>query len=280
MTDLAKTNFLSLPRFWLLSIGAGLMAVHLNVIWQNDDPNLLGASVLIFGAVYSSIQDRYHCFKLESSLFPSAIGAFLIFAILLKSWFVTGGNYFPKLSPLVSAIGLTLLASGFSGLRQYWRELAMVSLLGIPEILISLLTDPTALTAQFAGLALWYAGFDVVKEGLNIYLPTGAIEVYPGCSGVQAMAQQLTMAGLFLLIFPTRWSQKIVLPLIAVTIGFVLNGFRVAILGLVVADKAAFKYWHDGGGSLIFSAVGVGLLGIVCVFLLRQNQEAEEGLEQ
>jgi exosortase/archaeosortase family protein len=84
------------------------------------------------------------------------------------------------------------------------------------------------------------------------------------------------MAGLFLLMFPTRWTQKVLLPLIAVGIGFVLNGFRVALLAVVVNDQAAFKYWHDGGGSLIFSAVGVGLLGLVCLYLLQQNQQLEE----
>jgi len=168
MTGLVQTNFWSTPRFWLLCLGAGLIAVHLNVIWQHDDPNLIGASLLIFGAVFSSLQDRYPRLKLESGILASFIGAFLIFSILVKTCFVTGGSYFPKLSPLVSGTGIALLASGFSGIKQYWKELTMLALLSIPEILISLLFDPTALTAQFAGLALWYSGFDVVKEAVNL----------------------------------------------------------------------------------------------------------------
>lgn len=280
MKGVMKANFWSTPRFWLLSISAGVAAVHLNVIWQSEDPNLTAASFLIGGAVFSSLQERYHHLKLESAIVPSLIGAVLIFSILVKTLFLTGGTYFPKLSPLVSATGLALIASGFTGIKQYWKELVMLGLLGIPEILFSLLLDPTPLTAQFAGLALWYGGFDVVKEGVNIYLPTGAIEVYPGCSGVQAMAQLFSFAVLFLLMFPTRWSQKLFIPLAAIVIGFVINGFRVALLGLVVSNETAFKYWHDGGGSLIFSAVGVGLLGMLCIFLLWRNQQLEEEMSE
>jgi cyanoexosortase A len=87
------------------------------------------------------------------------------------------------------------------------------------------------------------------------------VEVYPGCSGVDAIVHLLSLSLLFFLLFPSDLKTKILLPLAAITIGFVANGIRVSLLAVIVAlhEGKGFEYWHAGEGSLIFSMISAAL---------------------
>jgi cyanoexosortase A len=167
-------------------------------------------------------------------------------------------------------------------LKQYRGELLVLSSISLPKILPLSLIDISLLTAKFASLILWYTGFEVTRNGVYIYLPTGSVEVYPGCSGLELIFQMLSLALLFLLMFPQKVKQKIIVPIIAITLAFIVNGVRVALMAVLVAQghKEAFDYWHEGEGSLIFSLISVLLFGLFCWFSLgmteRRNKDAAE----
>jgi exosortase/archaeosortase family protein len=77
--------------------------------------------------------------------------------------------------------------------------------------------------------------------------------------------------------------KKILVLGASVAIAFVVNGFRVAIMALFAnaQDEEGLHYWHVGEGSLIFMMISVGLLGLLCWFLLRQEEpSSDEVLEQ
>ena len=189
---------------------------------------------------------------------------------------------FLLLSPFLAALGLALLASGFCGLGQYYKELTVLFFLGAPQALIPPLIDTTAITAKFATLVLWYSGFTVSRDGLNIYLGSGAVEVYPGCSGIEGVTYLLSLAGLFLVMFPMNWYRQFLILLVAVTIAFVVNGIRVALMAHLVAtsDIEVFQYWHKGNGSMIFSMISVLLFSACCWALNHQTNATEQDLEQ
>ncbi|MBW4498346.1 MAG: cyanoexosortase A [Scytonema hyalinum WJT4-NPBG1] len=273
---------LKYPQFWLLGIAAGYIAIHLTLAWKADNSSLVGMSFLFWAALSSLIWEKRHSLNLESGIFSSFFGLSLIALLLLKSLSLTSLGGFLHISPAIFAFGLALLASGFKGLKQYKGELLVLFFLAVPKILPSSLTDISPLTAKFAGFALWYTGFPVTRNGILISLPTGSVEVYSGCSGIELVFQMLGLALLFLLMFPQKGKKKILLALIAAILGFVVNGVRVALMAILVAQgqQKAFVYWHEGDGSLIFSLVAVLLFGLLCWFLLEKaeirNKDATE----
>ncbi len=272
------TRLITIPsfkksKFWLLGLATSLIAIHLTLTSRANDDSLLGTGLLFWIAVSSIIWSKQDSLNLNSDFLSSLGGLLLVALVLFKSAFVFQYDYFLRFSPLLSALGVALLASGFKGLKQYWRELLILCFLIPSPGAIALIIDISTLTAQFATVILWYLGFDVVRQGVFIHLANGSVEVYPGCSGIESMLQMSGLAVLFLVIFPTTKQEKIFVPLLAVLIAFTVNGFRVALMTVLAAssDLQALNYWHKGDGSLIFSTISVAFLGLYCLFLLRQS---------
>lgn len=271
LTSVAQFKY---PQFWLLAIGAGYIGIHLTLIWKADNSSLLGTSFLCWGAISSLIWEKRRSLNLESNIFSSFFGLSLIALLLIKSISLTNLGGFLYISPAIFGFGLALMGSSFNGLKQYRGELLVLFSISLPKILPLSLIDISLLTAKFSSLILWYTGFEVARNGVIIRLPSGSVEVYPGCSGLELIFQMLTLALLFLLMFPQKGKQKNIVPIIAITLGFVVNGVRVALMAVLVAqgDKQGFNYWHEGDGSLIFSLIAVLLFGLFCWFSLRKTE--------
>ncbi len=278
-TSLVSVGTLKNSKFWLLAIATGLIAIHLTLTSRGNDASLLGSSALFWLAVSSLLWSKRDALSLDSSFFSSFWGVLLIALVLLKSIFVSGYDPFLRISPLISAVGVALLASGFKGLKQYWRELLILCFLAPSPGTLSLLIDISTFTAQFATAVLWYLGFEVSRQGVYVTLPTGSIEVYPGCSGIESMLHLLGLAVLFLVMFPTNWLEKILVPIVALLVAFVVNGVRVALMAVLAASSnpQALEYWHKGDGSMLFSMISVLILGLFCLFMLRQGNPENHG---
>jgi cyanoexosortase A len=273
-SHLTAISRLKYPQFWLLAIGAGYIAIHLTLTWKADNSSLLGMSFLFWAAISSLIWDKRHSLNLESDIFSSFFGLSLIALLLIKSISLRSLGGFLYISPAIFALGLALMASGFKGLKQYRGELLVLSSISLPKILPLSLIDISLLTAKFAALILWYTGSEVARNGVYIYLPTGSVEVYPGCSGLELIFQMLSLALLFLVMFPQNGKRKIFIPIIAATLGFIVNGVRVALMAVLIAQRQmeAFDYWHEGDGSLVFALIAVLLFGLFCWFLLGRTE--------
>ncbi|MEB3282886.1 MAG: cyanoexosortase A [Lyngbya sp.] len=281
--DSLSLKSLTESRFWLLGIAAGLMAIHLTLILHHGSRDLQAISFLFWFAAASLIWQKRDRLNLESGVFSSLLGLLIIAAVLLKSSTLATSNFL-GVSPFISGLGLTLLASGFRGFKFYWRELLILFFLGVPKVLIWPVIDISGLTARFATFILWYSGFEASRRGFEVIMPGGGINVNMGCSGFAGMFYLLGFAVLFLILFPLKKLEKKMLVLSAsVVIAFVVNGFRVAIMALFAnaQNQEGLHYWHVGEGSLIFMMISVGLFGLLCWFLLRQEEpQPEEILKQ
>jgi cyanoexosortase A len=280
-TSLIKRTVKS-DKHWLLAIGASLMAINLTFIWRENLSDLLNISCIFWAIVSYLIWERRQKLNLESDILSSALGLLLIAFVFLRSAFPEhlGGLFF--LLPVISALGLALLASGIQELRQYKRELIALCLFCAANLLRPHLFDISPITARFSAFILWYSGFEVTRSGVEITLPTGIIRVYDGCSGISQIFDLLVLALLFMLMFPQKWQQKIIIPIIAVIIGFTVNGMRVALMALLVRkdNLEHFEYWHTGTGSLIFSLVAALLFGCCCWLLLRINEADSKNITE
>lgn len=278
-----QTNWLKYtqePKYWLLGIAAGLIAIQLTLTSRADNVDLFGTMFMFWGVVAFLIWERSETLNLESGVFASFFGTTLIALILVKSASISGGyDFFIRIAPFLSGLSLALLASGVKGVKQYWQELLILAYIIIPPGLIGIFVDVALLTAKFSAFILHYVGFDVIRQGVFLKLPTGSIEVYHGCSGVNAILQLLGLALVFLLMFPTTRNQKIIVPIVAIILAFIVNAARVALMAVLIAfsQPAAFKYWHEGNGSFVFSMISVAIFGLFCwFFILREEPQNKE----
>ncbi|MEL6938116.1 MAG: cyanoexosortase A [Cyanobacteria bacterium J06598_1] len=266
-------------KLWLLGLFSGLAFSHLTLTSQLGEPGLSSSSLLFWTATTLLLWQNQDQIKLRCSSSAVLLGVSLVALVLYKNLHLFEGDFFLRLSPLLSVLALGLIASGFKGLQQYKKEFFLLSFLAIPWELIYLI-DISLLTAKFSAFVLWIMGFEVTRQGFWILLPTGSIEVYNGCSGVKMIVQLVGISWLVLALVPTRWQQKVGLPLVAILLGFVINGVRVALMAVLVAlsDMAGFDYWHVGTGSLVFSAIAVLLFGLISQKLLHTRPASHQEL--
>lgn len=263
-------------RVWFVGLGASLIGLNLLMLWRSDEPDAFNTQLLLWLALGSLLWERRQSLNWRSSSWASGLGLLLIGFVLVRTYSPAG--YQLVVSPLLSGMGVFLLASGGKSLRNYWRELILLALPIVSQIVgfgLELIDLPTR-TAQFSAYLLWSVGFEVQRRGVFILQPSGSVEVYAACSGVGSVIQMLNLAVVFFLLFRTTLVQKIICLLVAVAIGFITNGIRVAIMALLVAyaNRSAFDFWHGGEGSLIFSVISTLLfVGFCWLAFLRQPSE-------
>lgn len=268
---------LQLPKYLLLSIAAGLMVLHLSLIFRIGDNNQTGTMIVCWSAIAYLIWNKRHHLNLTSGLFASGVGSLLLIVVLVKSAFITQDETFLDFSPFLSALAVGLLASGWRGLKQYWRELIILVFPAIMPALSARLLNLSPFTAKLSTVLLLVSGFPVVNQGVYIFHRGNMVEVNHDCSGLIVLLQLLNMVLIYLVLFPSRRQYWVVLPLIATAIALITNAIRVALLAVLYSPttKAAFDYWHTGGGSMIFSMIAVLLLGGVIYYWMPVPEESK-----
>ena len=271
-------KLLNLPKLWLLSIAVALTFLHLHLVWVSRHNELIEPSFLCCAAVWFSVWRNYAHLRFRSGVRATGFGISLIAWVLVRSMAVSGYDSFLRVSPIVSALGLALLASDFKGLKHYRREFLILSFVIVPMTSLMTLIDLSQVTAGFASNVLWHLGFDVTQQGVDIILPTGTVEVYEGCSGITFIVQSVTLAFLLLVLFTTSLIQKLFIPILAVVIAFTVNGVRVALMAVLYAsyDRQLFDYWHTGYGSQIFSIISMALFGLCCYFMVAHLEMSDK----
>ena len=260
-------------KYLLFGIGIGLIILHLNLSDRLGRPGFYSHSFLFWIVVLLLSWQKRDKLHLESDTVSSFVGTSILTLVLYKSLHIFPEDVFLRIFPLLSLSGWGLLASGVGGLKQYYREMFLLLFLAIPWEFVYIF-DLSLLTAKFSTSVLWILGFTVTRQGVWIIMPSGSVEVYNGCSGLRTMLQLLGLSWIVLTLIPTGWKSKTLLPIAAILLGFTINGFRVALMAVLVAmsDTAGFDYWHTGTGSLVFSAIAVFMFAATCVAIIpRKN---------
>ena len=275
-------------KYWLLSIAACLITIHFYLSSKADDLEAVSLSIIFWGAIISLVWEKKDDLNLESGVFSSLLGTVILVLALFKTTQLSSSGLFLQLFPLIAALGLGLIASGFQGLKQYWQEFILLLILALPgetalsyffEQLTTLTISEnlTTLTAKFATFTLKVLGFQVSLDQTNIILPNTVVNVYEGCSGARGMDFLLRLSILVLVMFPTDKLRKILAPVAAILVALIVNGFRVTLMSYLAntGNNQAFNYWHLGNGSQIFGVIAVVIYGFICFLMLRQNKSEE-----
>ncbi|MGR3273676.1 cyanoexosortase A [Acaryochloris marina NIES-2412] len=269
-----KGHQIKIPVMVLLGLMGCFLALYFTANLRADKVAHLAMSLVFLFAALSSLWDRRLQLQLGSNILSLGLGTCIVGGILYQSLRSPMGWYL-AFAPFVAAIGIMLLASGCQALGQYQTELLTLFCLGLPKLLLKFIPDISPITAQFSTYLLWYSGFSVQLTNDLIQLPDGVVKVVPSCSGLNLMTYMFAITVIFLLMFPLPTTAKIVAPIVAVTLGFAINGIRVALLALLSTqnDPDLFDYWHSNDGALVFVMVTVLLFGLFCGWIVRQAQD-------
>ena len=207
---------IKIPSFLILGLGGVLVAVYLTVNLRADKAAHLAMSLVFLCAACSNLWDKKTHLQLGTNAVSIAMGASLISGILYQGLRPPTG-LFLGFAPLMSALGVMLLASGMQALSQYNAELLILFCLGVPKLLLKFLPDISPLTAQFSTYLLWYSGFSVRLSNNHIWLPEGGVNVVPSCSGLNLITYMLAITAIFLLMFPLPTTARILAPIVAIS---------------------------------------------------------------
>lgn len=253
--------------FWLLVLTVCLITIYMTLLWRSNDIAHLGMSALFLTAVYMVMEEKISDLSLKSDPTAKVLGLLIVLLTLCNLPVSPQKdilNPVLRLSPFTFGFALSLIASGYQGIKQYWQPLIILFFLGGPSVLFANI-DLSPLTAQFAGFFLQNLNLDVKINGIYLFISnTHIIEVYKGCSGMEAITYLLGLSVIMLTLFPLKKVLSIITFFMAIMIGFVVNGLRVVAMSLLAHNNqmSSFQYWHEGQGSLF-----VGMVAIV-IFLL------------
>ncbi|MFM7441010.1 MAG: cyanoexosortase A [Snowella sp.] len=276
------TKSLQKIEYWLVALSCGLVVLHLTLIDKSQNENLFSTATLIWLTIGSLLWDRRKKLILESDTASTFVGMILVVLTIVRNLTTTDSSL--RLFPLIAGVGVILIASGFKSLKSYGKEIILLSLLLFLRLVTIALNafDLPLLTAKVSAFMLWFVGFDVVRQGVVIALPTGRVEVYGACSGVESIVLMLCIAILFFFLISISHWQKMICIAIAVALGFMVNAFRVALLAFFVdvQQPKAFEYWHSSDGSLSFAILSVFMFGIFCWFVYVRHLDPSSAMEK
>ena len=274
MIQLPSKTQLQSHSFWLLTIASLLITLNWHLTKYNS------VYLMFWCAALSITWRNRNTHYFNSNIFSSTIGLFLINWLLIRCILSDNSNdVLARTYPLISLLGICLLASTITRIHHYWREIIIVSLTSIPfEHLFSWLSPTQTMSifdAKVSRLMLWYVGFDVYQTDNFVFLPTGSIEIGGSCSSFDLLWLMWQFCLVIYLCFSLKQSQKILLGFWATVIALVVNGVRLCLMALLVANNhlLAFEYWHGSSGAEIFTTIAILLFALAYWLLTRERNK-------
>jgi cyanoexosortase A len=241
----------------------GLLAsIHLALDLYLGKQSHFLMSLLVWSSVFSLLWDRRSQFSPCSGEVSTFVGFATLSALLVAS--VTHpGEKIIGFFPFIAFSSWALIFVDLAKLSSYLKEFSILSVFGLPKLVPETAFGLAPLTAKFSAFMLHYVVSYPVKlvNDIHIQVPNGGVEVVPACSGISLILHMLSISVIFLCLFPAQKRHFILLPLIAATLGFVLNSVRVAVLAALSRPEWSnhFEYWHSANGASIFVLIALML---------------------
>jgi exosortase/archaeosortase family protein len=220
---------------------------------------------------------------MRPTLLGASLGSLLLLWVQWRVHLIAGEDQSIYLLPLVSLLGLLLLALPLRAMRPFFPSVFVLALLPVLQVFnfssaaVNLLRH---LTATILRVALFSLGLPVKGNGTVLSLYRGAVEVWGSCSGLESVKQLLMIAIIFAIAFPMhRFWQNILMCWTAICLAVLVNAIRIGVLlfldGSPLVDR---KYWfdlfHNGWPSLLFP--GLATYFFVCIYVLWMERQVAE----
>ena len=265
----------------ILAVLLALQSVVFNGITQAHDETLL--VLIVWWGAYLALDHACLDDRLRPTPSGMSVGALLVLWVLWRSFLINGANLGAPLLPFLAGLGLALLAAAPQQLRRFLPSLAILALLPLMRALqIPYPIQLTYATAHLTKFFLILCGLPVAVQGNLVSLPGGSVTVASQCTGLPAMVQLMTIAIIFAVVFPMRWRwQNLLMILCAVSLAFLINGVRIALLAIINSSDFPGKAWwfenfHNGWPAWIFPAIAAFFFVNIYTFWLEAQVESLE----
>ncbi len=198
------------------------------------------------------------------AVIPFTCGAIVLANALIKKDFEPAAI---ALSFICFVIGGAFLFLGKNWLKAAMFPFAFLFfMIPLPDSVANSLENISKLaSAECANFFLHLTGTPVLREGTIFQLPNIAIEVAKECSGIRSSWVLLIASTLAAYLFLQKNTNRLILVLTAIPLGFLRNGFRIAVIGLLCINFGPGMIHspiHRQGGPLFF------VLSLFPLFLL------------
>ena len=250
-------------------VGIGYLIQWLGSVWEiliaGDELLFLSLGLLAYA---SSIawQQRTTLSTLRATQEEAFVGHLLILGGMAAFIVLSSSRSLLTLAWDVTLFGMIYSHWGIACLKKYPIALLTLFLGFYPSLSFLTIAIWQVLTphnllenamAWMGGIMLRFMGQPAISEGPFLSLPTGSIEIKPGCSGLR-MAVTIAFGSLLLGLF-LKQRRRTILGCMAIGIALALafNVPRLVLMAMAVAywGKDSFEFWHGPWGGQLFSTI-------------------------
>lgn len=192
---------------------------------------------------------------------------------------IANGRFQPSLVAL--SFVCFVVAAGFALLGKDWMKAAtfpfafLLFMVPLPDSTVRWLETVSKLaSADCANFLLHLTGTPVLRDGTVFQLPGIAIEVAQECSGIRSSWILLIASILTAYLFLGRSSNRLSLVAVAIPLGILRNGFRIAVIALLCVSfgpRMIHSPIHTHGGPLFFALSLIPLFFFLWLLRRREN---------
>lgn len=215
---------------------------------------------------------KKYCSSIGWAGLPFVLGAALLLRNLSAS----------SIEPAFVALAFIcfIVAGGFIFLGKEWMKAAafpmafLLFMVPLPDSVANWMEGVSKLaSAECANFFLHLTRTPVLRDGTVFQLPGISIEVAQECSGIRSSWVLLIASTLAAYLFLKRNSNRIILVLVAIPLGFLRNGFRITVIALLcinLGPQMIHSPIHKQGGPLFFALSLIPLF--FALWFLRRNE--------
>ncbi|MEB3335428.1 MAG: archaeosortase/exosortase family protein [Cyanobacteriota bacterium] len=241
--------------------------------------------VLVWAGAYLVLEEPFPWRPPHPSRFGAWLGFSLVLWVLWRSHLIFSLEAGASFLPFIVGVALTLMAVPLRGFKSFFPSLFVLALLPVTRGLLAILPMKNLImvNAQLVKILLVIGGIPVRQSADTVTIPGGSIQILEACTGMSTLLQLLLVAIIFALAFPMRFRwQNVSMAFVALAFGLLVNGFRLVLLTLIVANGGPGKQWwfelfHTGWPSLLFP--GIAMLLFLQVYILWMERQVAQ-LEQ
>jgi EpsI family protein len=247
------TNPTDKPLFRIVTAAAVLVVCYGGVLWTLADQWATNSTYsygfavpLISGYIvwsrWSEIKAAY-----SAPDYARAAALLLLGVTMLTIGRVGALMSFEGTSLIPTVAGLVLLLGGRHVLRVVWFPLTyLLLMLPVWSYLFRSLEAPSQYLSATIGTRLLEAfGTPALQQGTTIILSSASLDVMPECSGINQLIALTVMALPAAYLWLETGVTRTALVGIAVTIGYLSNGARIAVLGWLTAHNVNVTDGHS-----------------------------------
>ncbi|MGQ9488691.1 MAG: exosortase/archaeosortase family protein [Armatimonadota bacterium] len=194
----------------------------------------------------------------QAAMHPSAIGlAVVTLGLALRVLgHLTQSSTISSLSFLVLVYGSIALLLGWQFVRIVWfPALFLGFMMPLPSTVFDEISQPAQeWSTIIANVLLKTVGYETHRVGNVIYIPGGFdLDVGVPCSGFKMLVSMATFAFFFAYYIRVELWRQAVLVVLALPLALVINGLRIALIGMVgtkFGEEAGYAF-HDWSGYLV-----------------------------